>query len=89
MADIDLSSIDWNKLNVKEFYMLEKQILSENKNNKNKKDRVSGEIIVKLNGSSYKIKMIVYQRLKNLKSGKSKEKLIQEIISSYNKIEEL
>jgi len=83
--EINLSEIDWNKLSIEEFHALEQELLTKQKILKSSqiKDRVSGFTNVSIHGNMYKIKTITYQRLKLMKSGKSKEKLIQEIINTH------
>ncbi len=90
--EISLSDIDWNKLTVVEFQKVEKTLQEKQnfvKSQKEKQKRNSGFVFVKLRGKTYKIKEITYQRLKAMKSTKSKEKLIDEIVSESNPIIEL
>lgn len=88
--EIDLSNINWNSLSIKEFHELEQKMQEAKKSNKIKKDqRTSGYIPVKIRNKFYLIKQVTYQRLKSLKSEKSKEKLIDEIISTYQPMENL
>ena len=90
--EIILSEIDWNKLSVEEFYALEQTLLTKQKilkSSASKKDRVSGFTNVKIKDNVYKIKTLTYQRLSLMKSGKSKEKLIQEIIDTHEIIDNL
>jgi len=89
--DIDLTEIDWNKISIDEYHSLEKKLQeshSLNKKNKIKEKRTNGGLVtVILRGNPYQLKEIVYKRLKSMKSKKSKENLIDEIISQNNPIE--
>jgi len=97
--EIDLTKIDWNVLTIKQFHDIEIKLLAKHNDNKKiakkakikekKLTRSSGMVIVKIHDKNYSIKDIIYQRLKNLKSQKSKEKLIDEIISNHNPIVDL
>lgn len=90
--EINLSEVDWNKLSINEFHELEKK-LQENakltRASQPKSERQSGFQTVKIRGELYRIKKVTFQRLKTMKSEKSKEKLIDEIISTHNPIEKL
>lgn len=85
---INLVDVDWNNLSVEAFQNLHKNL--EIKNPKRKKTRViSGEQIVNIYGKHYLISNKLILRLKSIKSQKSKDKLISEIISTHNPVEEL
>ena len=91
MGEINLSNINWNNLSINEFHELEKkmqQIKIDAKGGKREK-RSNGMKTVKIRGGIYIIKEVVYNRLKAMKSEKSKDKLINEIISTHNPIEQL
>lgn len=82
--EIDLANIDWNNLSPEEFQNLSLKISERDKILKEKKERkpriLSNNIPVILRGNSYELSSSVVERLKNMKSGKSKEKLIAEIL---------
>lgn len=87
---IDLSKIDWNCLSPEEFRNLNERLLKNQKaakSQEHKKSRVSGNVIVKIRGKNYRIKQVDYLRLKTMKSDKSRNKLIDKIISENNPIE--
>lgn len=91
-TEIDLSKIDWNKLSPEEFQKINEKLLKNQKiakQQEHKKDRFNGFISVKLRGQVYSIKQTDYQRLKAMKSEKSKNKLIDKLISENNRIESL
>jgi len=91
-TEINLSEIDWNKLSIHEFHSLEQKLQEKHKLvkiAKKKEKRNCGLVHVKIKGNNYKIKEITYNRLKAMKSEKSKQKLIDEIISSHNPIENI
>lgn len=94
--DIDLSTIDWNKLSPQEFSSLEARLQEKHKNVKALKrarekteGRNSGNTTIRLRGKLYEIKTVLYHRLKGLTSEKSKEALINEIMQSHNPISEI
>jgi hypothetical protein len=90
--EINLSEIDWNNLSPEEFQKLNEKLLRNQKlakQQERKKDRSSGYTAVNLRGKVYQIKVTDYQRLKAMKSEKSKNKLIDKIISENNSIESL
>lgn len=91
-VEIDLSKIDWNNLSPEEFRKLNEKLVHNQKLAKQqecKKERSSGYTAVKLRGKIYQIKMTDFQRLKAMKSEKSKNKLIDKIISENNNIDSL
>jgi hypothetical protein len=90
--EIDLTSIDWNKLSIDEFHKLEQKLQSNkklSKDQKPKEKRNSGYVPVILKGKTYMISEVTHKRLKTMKSSKSKEKLINEIILGSNPLQEL
>lgn len=90
--EIDLSKIDWNNLSPEEFQQVNEKLLKNQKiakQQERKKERSTGYIYVKLRGNVYNIKQTDYQRLKAMKSEKSKNKLIDRLISENNTIESL
>jgi hypothetical protein len=92
LKDIDLSSINWSKLSITEYNNIEKKLQESKillKQNKKKTKRNSGFVTITLKGKIYSISEVTYQRLKNMKSQKSKDNLINEIILSSNPIESL
>ena len=91
-VEIDLSKIDWNKLSPEEFQKINEKLLRNQKiakSQEHKKERSNGFVSVKLRGNVYSIKQTDYQRLKAMKSEKSKNKLIDKLISENNSIESL
>lgn len=92
IKEIELSSIDWNKLTINEFHSLEQKLLIKQKliKSSNRKEiRETGTVFVNLKGNQYIIKKVLYNRLNLMKSEKSKQKLIDDIISSHNIIESI
>ncbi|MCK9417240.1 hypothetical protein M0Q97_11375 [Candidatus Dojkabacteria bacterium] len=92
VKEIDLHDIDWTKLEPEDYQKLENSLQENQKllrKSKPKEKRASGYVTVIIRGNTYSIKEILYKRLKTLKSGKSKEKLIDEIISTHNVIDSL
>lgn len=91
-VEINLSEIDWNKLSPEEFQKLNEKLLNNQKlakKQEHKKERAFGFTTIKLRGKIYQIKTSDYLRLKSMKSEKSKNKLIDKIISENNSIETL
>lgn len=91
-VEINLSDIDWNKLSPEEFKKVNEHLLKQQKlikSQERKQQRNLGTIVVKLRGQCYEIKRIEYERLKSLKSQKSKDKLIDKIIESHKSIESI
>ena len=88
--EINLDEINWNNLSPEEFMVIE-QRLQQNKKNlkKQKSERSSGFSLVKIQGKIYSIKTTIYKRLITLKSDKSKQKLITEIVSNNNPVNDL
>ena len=89
--EIDLTNVNWNTLNVDEWNKLEQDmrtLKAQSKSNSSSK-RVTGYTTVKIKNETYRIKTVLYQRLKSMKSEKSKEKLIDSIISTHNPLEKL
>jgi hypothetical protein len=83
---IDFSQVDWNNLDIDQFNELEQKLAEQTarvKEEKAKKPRTpTGSIAVTLKGRHYTISLVMYERLKEMKSEKSKQKLIDEIIAS-------
>lgn len=104
IVEVDLSEIDWNKLNVEQFNQIENRLITAQKaikkqNKAIKKKTISEKTIekesketytiAKVMGKSYKINTVIYNRLKKMTSQKSKEKLMLEIVSRFPPIEDL
>lgn len=92
MTELNLEQINWNKLTPEEFQKINEQLLSDRKlvkSSQRAESKVTGTEIVTLMGKTYQIPASVYIRLKKMKSEKSKQKLIDKIISENNPIEEL
>lgn len=91
-VEVDLSKIDWNKLSPEEFKKVNEKLLKNQKiakKQERKQERLNGYVSVRLRGNVYQIKQTDFQRLKAMKSQKSKEKLIDKLISENNTIESL
>lgn len=88
--EINISDVDWNKLSVNQFHQVEKQLQEKRKllKSNQKTVRVSGSVNVKIKGKVYHIRKVLYNRLAAMKSQKSKDKLIEEIVSNHNPVEE-
>ena len=90
---INLQKIDWNNLSVEEFQNLESTISERDKNikaSRERKKRVSNDKVpVILRGTTYMLTQVLATRLKEIKSQKSKDKLIDQIISENNPIMEI
>lgn len=87
MSAIDLKEINWNKLSVDSFRDLHKQIEVKIPKKKNKKTISDSTRILEIAGKQYEISNKLYLRYINLKSQKSKEKLLNEIVLNYKQIE--
>ena len=90
--EIDLEKIDWNKLKPEEWASLERRMQEKHQLHKklhrpptliHKKQMVP----IKIRGQYYEIKEVTFNRLKLMKSNKSREKLIEEIITTHKPIE--
>lgn len=92
--DIDVSEINWNKLTPSEFMALEKRQqkilqITKEQNKLKRKKRTTELKTINLRGRMYVVKDSIYQRLKTLRSDKSKESLINEIIETHTPIPEI
>lgn len=90
--EIDLSQVDWNKLTPLQFQEIEKRLIETgkiSKAQKKKEKRKVGTKTVKIKGKTYEIKISIYERLIKMKSGKSKDSLIDEIIFTHVPIVDL
>ena len=87
---IDLTKVDWSNMDVEEFKRLDEKLEARNQNlkaDKVRKDRTaSDKIIVTIHGDSYEIPLTLYNRLKDMKSERSKEKLKDEIVTTFEKV---
>lgn len=91
-VEINLSNIDWNKLSPEEFKKVNETLLEKQKlvkSQERKQQKTLGNIVVKLRGNYYEIKRIDYERLKTLKSQKSKDKLIDKLIEKNKPIKSI
>lgn len=82
---VNLSDVQWNKLTVDEFIECEKTLQRNNqilKDNKDKK-RVSGNVTITIRGKQYDIPAVMNERLKKMKSEKSRDKLLSEIVAEF------
>lgn len=86
---INLDEIDWNKMTPSEFSALEKELQDKKRQNRKTAPKDKKDVIVKLNGKLYNIDANTYQRLKTMTSQKSKQKLINKIITEKNPVENL
>lgn len=93
VKEIDLSKTDWNNLSLEDFQNLTEKITTRNKIIKDSKERKKRTILeyvpVEIRGNSYSLSTTQVERLKSMKSDKSKEKLIDEIIRTHTPIEVL
>ena len=92
ITSIDVTEVDWNKLSPEEFHKLEKEMQAKHveiRKANRKKTRDTGTKTIMYKEKMYEIKAVLYNRLKKIKSEKSREKLLEEIIASTNPIEEL
>ncbi len=93
IADVDLKQVDWRNLSMEGFQRLSKQISEKNKLHKATQERkkriVVEEQLVTIKGVSFNLPSNIVVRLKGLKDGKPKEKLINEIFGRYTPIEVL
>jgi hypothetical protein len=90
--EIDLTLINWNILSPEEFSALEKKFIENNKLAKSIKQRQQkqiGDVVIKIRGKEYSIKIQLYERLKKMKSSKSRDKLIEDIIMTYTPLMDL
>jgi iron-sulfur cluster repair protein YtfE (RIC family) len=87
---IDLTKVDWSTMSVEQFRELEDKIDMRNndlKSDKIRKERTSSEKkIITIHGDSYNIPLTLFNRLTEMKSDKSKNKLKDEIVTTYEKI---
>lgn len=90
---IDVSEIDWNKLSVEEFHSLSNVFAERDKmlkENKKRKARDSGEVKpIEIDEHTYMVKSTLIAKYKNMKSQKSKEKLVEEIKRVSTQLEQL
>jgi undecaprenyl pyrophosphate synthase len=88
--EIDLSKVNWNNLSPEEFQNLSEKMNERNNRIKETKERkkrtLSENILVSIRGNAYNIPNKVYDRLKNMSSAQSKEKLIDEILVTYKPV---
>ena len=88
--EIDLSKVNWNNLSPEEFQNLSEKMNERNNRIKETKERkkrtLSENILVSIGGNAYNIPNKVYDRLKNMSSAQSKEKLIDEILVTYKPV---
>jgi hypothetical protein len=93
IEEIDFSKVDWNSLNIDEFNSLEEKLAERDrrlKEDKVRKPRVENRnVAVSIRGKNYEISLSLYGRLREIKSEKSKQKLIDEIVTSHNPILEI
>ena len=91
--EIDFSKVDWNSLDIDEFNALEQKLSERDqhiKDDKVRKVRIETKLVsVKIKGKTYQITSSLYERLKDIKSEVSKQKLINEIITSHQAIIEI
>ena len=90
--EINLASIDWKKLSIDDFISLEADLQQKQKLIKSlqpKGKRNQGFVLIKLKGNIYSVKAIIVARLKAMKSEKTKNDLIEEIIATHNAIEQM
>lgn len=84
---INLATVDWNNFTQEDFVALHKKLSENNKQKPRKKRSANNEMIVlTLRGNKYLVSKQKAERLRNLTSEKSKQKLINEIIMENNPI---
>ena len=84
MSSIDLTKINWNCLSPEEFQKINNDLLAEKKLAKSferQESKVNGYEIVSIHGNLYEIKASEAIKLKKMRSEKSKQKLINKIVS--------
>ena len=90
---IDCSEIDFNKLDLKQFQSLEKDISERNiivKKLKPRKQRDTKTcVVMKINGKGYQVRLIDVEKYNNLKSPKAKEKMLNQILITSKLIVEI
>lgn len=93
VTDIDLKEVDWRNLDMEGFQKLSQKISERNKLHKSTQERkkriVVEEQLITIKGVSFNLPSNLVLRLKQLKDGKPKEKLIDEIFNKYTPIEVL
>lgn len=90
--EINLSDIDWNKMSITEYHALESKLQEKIKTIKAQRGREPkkvGTTIVLIRGKHYQIKTTIYMKLIHMKSEKAKEKMLDDIISKHNPIQEI
>lgn len=90
--EIDLSQIDWNKLSPEEFRSINEKLIANQKlikKQERKQSRNVGTVTVIIHNKPYQVKATDYQRLKSMRSEKSRQKLIDKIILENPQIEEI
>lgn len=90
--EIDLSKVDWNVLTPVQFQEIEARLIATGKlvkSQKKKEKRKTGTKTVMIKGKTYEIKASIYDRLVKMKSGKSKDSLIDEILVTHVPISDL
>lgn len=88
MKEIELSQIDWTKLNKDDFISLNEKI-NESKLTQQRKKRIKNneKKLLNLRGKSYLLPVAVVERLQEMKSEKPRQKLIESILINYKPIE--
>lgn len=86
--EINLESIDWNNLSVDAFQDLHSKldIIPKERKPRSENNKLQS---IKIQGKFYSVPVKIVVRLNNMKSPKSKEKLQEEIVSTYSPIMEL
>lgn len=89
--DINLSQINWNKLDIESFSKLSEDLNFDIKTNKSKlkKELAKKIIVINIDNKKYELKYSDYSRYKSLKSSKSKENFKNFIKQHYTPIVEI
>lgn len=89
MSQIDISEIDWNKLELEDFQALSEKLSADVNENKERKKRALNDEkkMLNLRGKHYMLPVSLINRLKLMKASKPREKLIEEILINYKPLQ--
>jgi len=90
--EINLADVDWNNLSPEEFQKISQTFAEKDKLQKSLKERKSRtnldeKMPVTIRNVSFELPVSIINRLKSLRDGKPKEKLIDDIFLNYKPIE--
>lgn len=90
---INLSEIDWNRLSIPEFQKLSKKFDERDrllKSQKVRKKRDTGETkTIRIDNVAYIVKASLVQKLKSMKSEKAKQKILDNIRKTAERVENI